>query len=81
MATANGLVICSNGCQAIVDSGTTLVVGPTSEINQLNEKLGFSSVDGSIDCTQVDKMPNVHFVINKNTLSLSPQDYTRKVNA
>jgi len=52
-----GIELCSKGCSAIVDSGSTLINGPYSEINELNSKLGFDS-DGNIACSLINTLPS-----------------------
>ena len=54
----NLINICSYGCEAIVDSGTTLICGPSKEINRLNAKLGFDK-NGNIDCSTIDSLPSL----------------------
>ncbi|XP_066559245.1 pepsin A-like [Amia ocellicauda] len=59
--TINGnLVACSGGCQAIVDSGTSLVVGPNSDISNINAWVGGAQVN----CNNIGNMPSVVFTIN-----------------
>jgi cathepsin D len=79
----SSLGFCSSGpCNAICDSGTSLIVGPSSNINALNKKLGATIVNGEgifPDCSVISTLPDVEIVINGNTFTLTPQDYVLQV--
>ena len=52
-----GVKLCPNGCSAFVDSGASNIVGPISDIAELNSKLGFDK-NGDVDCSSIAKMPS-----------------------
>ncbi|XP_038675205.1 pepsin A-like [Scyliorhinus canicula] len=80
--TINGQVVaCDGGCAAIVDTGTSLLVGSTSAIDTIQNRIG--ATEGyygmySIDCNKVNSMPDVVFTINGMDFPLPAQAYTLK---
>jgi len=61
---------CTSGqtCIGIVDTGTSLIIGPTDDINNILSTLGNS-------CSDLSKLPNIEITIGTVVLTLSPQIY------
>ncbi|KAM3932870.1 cathepsin E [Leptodactylus fuscus] len=69
---------CSQGCQAIVDTGTSLLTGPTADIQLMQQYIGATETDGEygVSCGNLYSMPTVTFVINGVNYDLLPNQYT-----
>ncbi|GFO36831.1 cathepsin d [Plakobranchus ocellatus] len=72
-------------CQVEVVSNSAMIDGPYPEVNVLNTKLGATRtiIQGpyevyTFECSEVDNLPDVEFVINGKTLTLSSKDYVVK---
>ncbi|OCT91838.1 gastricsin [Xenopus laevis] len=68
---------CSQGCQAIVDTGTTQLNIPQTYLTQLLPYLGIQNQNGGyyVNCNNLQNLPTLSFTINGVSFPLSPSAY------
>jgi len=65
--------------KAVIDSGTSLMAGPTHLVADLAKKVGASSIlNGqayAIDCSKKPSLRNLHFRLGGRKFTMTPDDY------
>jgi len=61
--------LCKN-CQVAVDTGTSMLAGPSDVVRQLTERLNAKD-----DCSNFGSLPDIGFKIGSKVLNLNPSDY------
>jgi hypothetical protein len=72
----------SNTHKAVLDTGTSLLAGPTTEVAALANQVGatpFVNGEYLIDCSKLSSLPNIAFVLGGKSYSLTPTQYTLNV--
>ncbi|KAM7177897.1 cathepsin E-like [Macrochelys suwanniensis] len=75
------VALCFHGCEAIVDSGTSLITGPSLQIRQLQQHIGASPTQTGefvVDCRRLSSLPHISFTIGHREYTLTAKDYIIK---
>jgi cathepsin D len=67
------LGLCKNGCKAVIDTGTTLITGPTNDLKTLLKAIPVEN-----DCNHYDIAKDISFVFNGDEYKLDKSEYMIK---
>jgi len=73
---------CARGCEAILDTGTSLILGPRAQIAAINRAIGvITYINGQavVDCNRLSELPDISFLLGGKTYTLTGEEYVLKI--
>jgi len=62
--------LCDGGCEVAVDTGTSMLAGPSDLVDKLSNLVNVKE-----DCSNFDQLPKLGFQMGDHVLNLRPDDY------
>jgi len=78
-------MVCPGGCEAVLDTGTSLIVGPKDQIDAINKAIGAKIIpitgQAMLDCNKLAELPTISFKFGGIDYELTGEEYALVVEA